>query len=269
MFKKRFLPYLFAWLFITGISITVIFNKPIYLNENQILYLFSAAAQVIAAVYGLIITGYIFFRNELDRKVADDDSLEEIVKYLKDDYYVSIIYISVVTLLSIILCILTISLETYSNVIVLNIIINVSISTILLELSIIIAFVIKILNPNSFELASNKIINNNQTMNHGTTGSLEQFLQYFNSIEYILEKYGNAYIDIANNREVKYRKSNIAKSKLVQIIYKEGKISDSLRQKLLDLISFRNGLIHGTDLSISEEAVENAKQIYEEFNKAL
>lgn len=269
MFKKRFLPYFFAWLIISSTSIVILFIKPIYLNENQILYLFSASAQVIAAVYGLIITGYIFFRNELDRKVADDDSLEEIVKYLKDDYYISIIYISLITLASIILCFLTISLETHRNTLLLNIVLNISVTTIILELSAIVSFVIKILNPNSFELASKKLVNIDSTMNIGAKGSLEKFLQYFNQIEYILEKYGNAYIDIANNEEVKYRKRNIPKTKLVQIIYNEGKITDNLKHKLIELVAFRNGLIHGTDLSISEKAVENAKQIYEELNNAL
>lgn len=267
--KKRYIPYLFGWITLIAISLTIQNIKPIYINENQILYLFSAASQIIAAVYGLIITGYIFLRNELDRKVSDDESLEEIVKCLKDDYYTSIIYISFITLASITLCFISISLETHPNILLLNIMINISVATILLELVVIVFFVIKILNPNSFEMASNKIVNNTYEMKTGNKGSLEKFLYYYNQIEYILDKYGNAYIDIKNNEEPKYRKNNIAKTKLVYIIFNEGKITDRLKHRLIELISFRNSLIHGTDLSVSENAVKSAKEIFEELEEVL
>ncbi|MEX8493217.1 hypothetical protein, partial [Sphaerotilus sp.] len=39
-----------------------------YLNENQILYIYSTSAQVIAGIYGLTLTGFIFYRNELSRE---------------------------------------------------------------------------------------------------------------------------------------------------------------------------------------------------------
>ena len=41
------------------------------LDENQILYLFSTSAQVLAGVYGLTLTGFVFFRNELSREEFD------------------------------------------------------------------------------------------------------------------------------------------------------------------------------------------------------
>ena len=40
------------------------------LSENQALYTFSSESQVIAAIYGLTITGYIFLRNQQDRVSA-------------------------------------------------------------------------------------------------------------------------------------------------------------------------------------------------------
>lgn len=80
------------WLALTAISIILYLIKPLFgLNENQILYLFSSASQVIAAIFGLIITGYIFLRNELDRKADKDETLEEVILLLKSEYFDSII----------------------------------------------------------------------------------------------------------------------------------------------------------------------------------
>lgn len=78
------IKYFLLWLSMCVMSILILIFVPIiFINESQILYLFSSAAQVIAAIYGLIVTGYIFFRNELDKKVLEDESLDEIVSYLK------------------------------------------------------------------------------------------------------------------------------------------------------------------------------------------
>ncbi|WP_152903193.1 hypothetical protein [Stutzerimonas stutzeri] len=58
-------------------------NPVLILNENQILYLFSTSAQVLAGVYGLTLTGFIFFRNELSREELEDETLVEAVESLK------------------------------------------------------------------------------------------------------------------------------------------------------------------------------------------
>jgi hypothetical protein len=50
------------------------------LDENQILYLFSISAQVIAAIYGLTLTGFIFLRNELSREEFEDETLVDLFK---------------------------------------------------------------------------------------------------------------------------------------------------------------------------------------------
>jgi hypothetical protein len=64
-------------------------NHAIELNENQILYLFSTSAQVIAAIYGLTLTGFVFFRSELNRQEFEDETLVDAVESLKRRYFVS------------------------------------------------------------------------------------------------------------------------------------------------------------------------------------
>ena len=44
-------------------------------NENQLLYLFSAMAQVIGGVFGLTLTAYVFFVDKFKESTRDDDTL--------------------------------------------------------------------------------------------------------------------------------------------------------------------------------------------------
>jgi uncharacterized protein YutE (UPF0331/DUF86 family) len=251
-------------------SIVLSTRRPFFLlNENQILYLFSAASQVIAAVYGLIITGYIFLRNSLDRKAEHDDTFEEIVTLLKKDYFQSIITISIVTFFSISLCFLVIADATSKNDTILFTFVDIAVSTILIELILIISFVIRILNPNSLEWASNELRKEVSKVEKEDKGSLEAFLKHYNFIENILEKYGTNFMDSELNQYYQSRKKRISNSKLVYILFNEGKIDLVLKDKLIKLISFRNSLIHGSNLSISSNDVDFCTEVRKDLQLML
>ena len=65
------------------------------LNENQILYLFSTSSQVLAGIYGLTLTGFIFFRNELSREEQEDETLADAVESLKARYFRLLAFITI------------------------------------------------------------------------------------------------------------------------------------------------------------------------------
>jgi len=270
LLEKSIISNFGIWAVLSSVSVLAYYVYPIFqLNENQILYLFSAAPQVIAAIYGLIVTGYIFLRNELDRKADKDESFEEIVLLLKTEYFDSIVSISLVTLLSISLCFLVTVAETGKNSEIVNILINLSIPTIITELILIISFVIKILNPNSLEIASNKLREITTKNNSDNKGSLEDFLKNYNHLEYILEKYGTAFSNTEFQDYDSIQRKRIAKSKLVNILYNEGKIDLSLKNNLIELISFRNSLIHGTTLFVSQKDVERSEYVLDKLKEIL
>lgn len=82
--SKLVIISLLLFIFLGAISTVVGSQFPVLrLNENQILYLFSTSAQVLAGIYGLTLTGFIFFRNELSREEFDDDTLTDAVESLK------------------------------------------------------------------------------------------------------------------------------------------------------------------------------------------
>lgn len=261
---------LMVWLILTFISIIIYWIKPLFtLNENQILYLFSSASQVIAAIFGLIITGYIFLRNELDRKADKDETLEEVILLLKSEYFGSIIGISITTIVSIALCFLTIVAETHDFRTLLSYLINISVATILTTLFIIVSFVIRILNPKSIEIASNKLREKTTQDKANESGSLEEFLKNFNQIDYILEKYGTTllYSDVTDYESAKRKR--VAKTKLVYILFNEQKIDNDLKNNLIELISLRNSLVHGTDLYVSVRDVQLSEELLTRLKNSL
>jgi len=258
------------WLALSIISVVVYWIRPLFfLNENQILYLFSSASQVIAAIFGLIITGYIFLRNELDRKAEKDETLEEVISILKSEYFGSIIGISITTIVSIALCFLVIVSETNHFFGIVPFLINFSVATILTALFIIVSFVVRILNPNSIEIASNLLRKNTTKDNANESGSLEEFLKTFNEIDYILEKYGTSLLfsDITDIDSA--RRKRVPKTKLVYILFNEERIDSELKNNLIELISLRNSVVHGTDMFVSVKDVEIAKDLLERLKIAL
>lgn len=270
LIKTSTIINIIIWLTLTSIGLSVYYTSPIFhLDENQILYLFSAASQVVAAIYGLIITGYIFLRNELDRKADKDDSYEEIVSRLKTEYFGSIITISIVTLLSIALCFLVIVDATGLKTNFLDILINISVSVILTELILIVSFVIKILNPKSLEIASDKLRAETIINEGGEKGSIESFLNNFNQIEYILAKYGTAITNPELTDYESVKKKRISNPKLVKILFNDERIDSSLKNDLIKLISFRNSVIHGTNLFISKQDVDLSKDILNKLKNSL
>ncbi len=270
LIEKNSIVIITVWLIMSILSILLYHFYPIFsLNENQILYIFSAASQVIAAIYGLIITGYIFLRNELDRKAEKDETYEEIISLLKTEYFYSIISITITAFISILMCFLVIADENNQSLTFLNYLINVTIITIVITLLIIFLFVIKILNPNSLEIASDKLKEITSRDKKNDKGSLETFLQTYNTIEYILDKYGTDLMFNNIDSIQIARSKRVAKTKLADVLYKGEKIDYELRNSLIELITFRNSLIHGSDLTLSIRDVEIAQEILNNLKASL
>src|ERR1044072_6288048 len=98
-----------------GATAIALSGHAISLNETQIMYLFSTSSQVIAAIYGLTLTGFIFFRNELNREEFDDETLADAVETLKARYFVLLVFITALVTLTLLLLNLEISYERYGK----------------------------------------------------------------------------------------------------------------------------------------------------------
>lgn len=86
----------------------------VFLNENQILYIYSSLAQVIGALLGLTIAGYSMVDSKLKTLSETDTTITEYVEDTRHDYYISLMYIIILSTINIILCLIV--LAVYDNV---------------------------------------------------------------------------------------------------------------------------------------------------------
>jgi hypothetical protein len=240
------------------------------LNENQVLYLFSTTGQVIAAVYGLTLTGFIFFRNELSREEFEDETLAEAVDALKERYFVLLAFITLLVLLTIFLANLAIAREaagpTFGNAAI----INTGQAAFVTSLLAVAYFVFDVISPRRIEKASRRLQDEvDPSRSEQSKGSLEEFLTNYNRIEALLNAAGLPYQQSVAVSIDRSRPRHISNTRLAEILFRSDRIDKLLFARLRELITLRNSIIHGAEPIVSQEAVGMSRDVLQRLRNAL
>lgn len=281
---SRSLKSIISWLafgFTASVAIFSIIghtSPKLTLNENQVLYLFSTSSQVLAAVYGLTLTGLVFFINELNREQADDETKEASTRELKSRYYSFLLFITFFVGITICLSNAALSTESIGPGWINSIIINAGQSAFAFSLLAISIFIFEVIDPQALERASDRIKENlDPSLTSTEKGSLEDFVRNFNSIEAILQKYGEAYQYGASSNaiystaiESQWRPNRrLSNGRLADILLRNEKISRDLHEKIRELISIRNSIVHGADPVVSKHIVNESMSVLNLLSEAL
>jgi len=259
-FKFKIKILFLSW--VITIVVIGIFSKHLVifsLNENQIISLYSTSSQIIGGIYGLIITSYIFFRNELDRRSTADESLETIIEYIKKDYFKFIQFISIYVLISIILSLILISYQNNSDSTFVRVLLNTCGFTIFFTFISILILILTMVDPKSIEIASDIINKELSDKKNDTQASIEDFLNYFNKIEEILNYYKKSTVFIENGK--KRTTSYITNKAVLKRLVYDQNIDDRTYLRLWELIKYRNSIIHGSDFYIGNKNINEAKEL--------
>jgi hypothetical protein len=264
--------YFTALLVVLSIGGTIIGLSPLAtkLNENQVLYLFSTTGQVIAAVYGLTLTGFIFFRNELSREELEDETLAEAVEALKLRYFILLLFITLLVLLTIFLSNLAIAREAAGPSLGNVAIINMGQSAFVTSMLAVAYFVFDVISPRRIEKASRRLQDEvDPSRSEQTKGSLEEFLINYNQIEDLLNTAGFPYqqsVPISVNRG---RPRHISNARLAEILFRNERIDKLLFTHLRELVTLRNSIIHGAEPIVSPQAVDMSRDVLQRLQNAL
>ena len=257
-------------LLLSGASSLWALNASIFsLNENQVLYLFSTTAQVLAAIYGLTLTGFVFFRNELSREESEDETLSEAVESLKARYFTLLVFITLLVLLTFALSNLAISSESGARPLLNVLLINSGQSIFATSVLAIAYFIFDVISPRRIEVAS-KALQDKVDPTHGapTKGSLEDFLRNYNQIEMLLSDYGYS-SNITNSPYSSKPLRRTSNARLAEILARNERITKVLYLRLRDLITLRNSIIHGAEPVVSDEFVVESSNVLNELRTAL
>jgi hypothetical protein len=253
-----------------GATLAALNGYAIAVNENQILYLFSTSAQVIAAIYGLTLTGFIFFRNELSREQSEDETLADAVESLKARYFALLMFITALVTLALLLANLAISHEGSGEPRLNTLILNAGQSAFVTSLFAVAYFVFDVISPHRIEVASRSLQSKaDPDLATQTKGSLEEFLKNYNQIEALLEQVGQSYeADIAAGYPKRYPR-RLSNARLAEVLLRGEKISQPLFHQLRELITLRNSIIHGAEPLVSQAVVLSSADVLQKLRSVL
>ena len=263
---SRFGIIVFIILCIATVScaLSAAFMEPIFiLNENQLLYIFSAMAQVIGGIFGLTLTAYVFFVDKFMDSAKDDDTYYDAKISLLKQYFFSLIIIAIICGLTIFFSVAgIITLHNWS--IVYPFIIDESITIFFVGIVVVLKFGVTLLDPEKLnkELAKMKQQAEKfyQNIDMTKAGDFSVFLRTYNLLEKLI-------IDIAKecekDRPTYYNNYRPQIIQSLKTLFSNEIITYNLYAEINELRVYHNGLVHGVDFTVSKYICDRISEIHE------
>ncbi|VVM68367.1 hypothetical protein [Pseudomonas fluorescens] len=240
------------------------------LNENQIMYLYSTSAQVLAAVYGLTLAGYIFFRGELNREAQDDETRVESIERLEIRYFQQLSMITALVMSTILITNLVIAYENTQDSRLLTILMNLGQSLFAIAFVAIAFFIVDIVLPGNIKAAS-RTLQNKIDPNHNVEegqGSLKEFISVYNTVQNELTAALKKQ-EVLSDSDMSRNAKRITNTRMAEFLYRRGVITRELCKKLQNLFALRHAIIHGADPTVSQVMVNQSQVILDELRNSL
>jgi hypothetical protein len=268
------------------------FAPTLLLGENQTLYIFSSQAQVVAAVFGLTITGYVFLRDQQDRLSDQDESLTEIIDSIQREQFSFIALLTGVSIASMLMSLLTIAYREHTSFSLRTGILNTATALFIASLVLTAIFVFHAMRPSKIARTSAAIKAEVEAQQVGATppepqfetpasakGNLEEFLLAFNSIEQRLDEFAREHLERPRpvsgvtwsdeTSRIRQPRTTWTKPRIVRAMESQGVIDKVLAARLIDLIRYRNALVHGQDMSVPDDVLGLVTSIRDELARRL
>ncbi|EJI9008428.1 hypothetical protein [Escherichia albertii] len=266
-----------------------LYNPLFLLSENQNLYVFSTQSQVLSAIYGLTLTGYIFLRNHQEREVEKDNSLSDIIKTIQKKEYSFLIMLTIVSIFAILLDLLTLSMYLSNNRL-LNILVKNSATALFVNSLILISlFILKALKADKYNEVSKEIMMNEErniriilgkepdSKNKGDNELNNNYFLYglfmdsFIELEQNICKlydmvYSKKMTSAPNANDINRR---LSLSRMLKDLSGSNVLPPFIAPEISALIKYRNALVHTNDVDPSQHMVDSVTKINEKIRKVL
>lgn len=260
-------PNALVWMALTGVGIYMqwiiiglIYSSTEVFSMEAIREILGIGVEVIAGLYGLTLTGYIFFLDRLQQKAEDDELLEDIIVLLKKRYHNMVLFLSGICFVVILLAFSFMIYNTECGILSDKIYYFWGYETLLLlfvTLLFNIYFVIIVVDPDKIPRTSLQY-KQKLSSSDSELGSLQEFLQDYEDIEELLrtKSEGLAISHIGTNpwRAVRHLNGR----ELVEI-YKI--ISAPLLKKMTKLGQYYSYMIFSQEMTVTKEMCDMAKEV--------
>jgi len=225
----------------------------------------STCSEVLAGLYGITLTGYIFFSERFQNTPKDDESLYDAVQALTLRYNHMAGFISLLCLICIILAesIVLYGTNTLLSPVLYRFWVNETLLLCLFAFEFILYFVISVLDPHKVTRISNH--NKAKLSDDATAGDPEEFLAVWQQIEesiYALRDEMNRKLRVTPGR---YEKEKPHLRQTLDVLRNYGRINYNLWKKLDKLRQYHNLSIHDADLTVTREMCILAQEVLKDL----
>ncbi|MBQ8519766.1 MAG: hypothetical protein IJ455_09235 [Agathobacter sp.] len=223
------------------------------------------SAEVVAGLYGLTLTGYIFFQDRLQQKADNDDLLEDIITLLKKRYHNMVLILSGICFAVILVAFNFIIYQPDSGIFPMQFYYfwgYEALFLVFLALVFNIYFIITVVDPDKIPRASlqykQKLSNSDAEL-----GSLQGFLQDYEDIEQLLIKKseGIAVSHLGTNPWKALKHLNGKEKLEIRKI-----VSDPLLINLSKLSQYYSYMVFSQEMTVTKEMCDLAKKVKQELS---
>lgn len=225
----------------------------------------STCSEVVAGLYGITLTGYIFFADHFQNTSREDESLYDAVQALLLRYNHIAGIISVMCLVCIV-CGEVIVLYGGNTVLpqgLYRFIVNETLLIFYLTFVFILYFVISVLDPYKVSRISTQ--KKTRISDDKTAGNPEEFMAAWASIEDILYAMRESLISTVRFVPTAKPKSTPQIIHAMELLRNYGRISPVLWRKLDKLRQYHNLALHDPGMAVSQEMCDLAKEVLSEL----
>jgi len=271
IYRYPYLIGIFIFLGITAvIQILVIldcFFPLIAYETDAVSSVMSTCSEVLAGLYGITLTGYIFFADRFQDTSREDESLYDAVQALLLRYNHMAGFISLMCLLGILLAegIVLYGSNTLLSAGLYRFWVNETLLICFCTFDFILYFVISVLDPHKVNRISNQ--KKSKLSEDTTTGSTEEFMAVWGEIENNL--YALREELISKMRFIPGAKGKPQLVQTLEVLRNYGRINHNLWRKLDKLRQYHNLSLHDLNATVSQEMCNLAQDVLKELEKKL
>ena len=266
-------PYLVGLLSVGIISVIAqiivvldCFFPIIALETDAVCSVMSTCSEVVAGLYGITLTGYIFFADRFQNISRDGESLYDAVQdqLLRYNHLAGII--SVMCLVCIV-CgegIVLYGTNTLLPQWMYRFLVNETLLLFFWTFDFILYFVISVLDPQKVSRISTQ--KKKKLSDDKNSGNPEEFMAAWNEIEDILYAHHEKLISSLRFVPGAGSKNKPQIVRTLEILRNYGRISQNLWRKLDKLRQYHNLALHDPSMTVSQEMCDNAKAVLEELS---
>lgn len=264
-------PSVMPWIGIASISVViqvyiigVCFSPIEVFSMDSVDVVLTTGSQVVAGLYGLTLTGYIFFQDRLQQKADNDDLLEDIITLLKKRYHNMVLILSVICFVVIMSAFNFVIYMPECELLPMEVYQFWGFETLFLVFATLlfnIYFIISVVDPDKISRASLQY-KQNMGSRERELGSLQEFLLDYEAIEHLLMKKSEGLaVEHLGTNPWKALKHLNGKEKLeIRKI-----VSDPLLVNLTKVGQYYSYMVFSQEMTVSKEMCELAKSVKEEL----